>query len=138
MLNLSDRILCKPKPWNQLGKKAREHYIRVHLFLNDPFRFEKLNDWKEKNFSKFCCGWSVDKILFLFKDDKKWKPKKQRVVWKPNCSVNGDNPHLLESTSSDVSVKNNNSTIEVTNEIDSQQVARQQESSMENNLKSEY
>ena len=56
VLNLSDRILCKPKPWNQLGKKAREHYIRVHLFLNDPFRFEKLNDWKEKNFSKFCCG----------------------------------------------------------------------------------
>ena len=51
VLNLSDRILCKPKPWNFLGKKAREHYIRIHLFLNDPLRFEKLNDWKEKHFS---------------------------------------------------------------------------------------
>ena len=53
VLNLTDRILCKPKAWPVLGKKAREHFIRIHLFLNDPFKFEKLNDWKEKHFSEY-------------------------------------------------------------------------------------
>ena len=52
VLNLSQgtvsELLSKPKPWTSLSVKGREPYLRMRMWLNDPARFFKINDWKEE------------------------------------------------------------------------------------------
>lgn len=40
-------LLTRPKPWHMLSIKGREPFIRMHLWLNDPLRVEKLLHYKE-------------------------------------------------------------------------------------------
>ena len=57
VLNLSQgtvsELLSKPKPWNTLSIKGREPYLRMYMWLNDPLRLEKLNEWKEEKTCRF-------------------------------------------------------------------------------------
>ena len=52
VLNLSQgtvsELLSKPKPWNTLSIKGREPYLRMFMWLQDRYKLEKLNEWKEE------------------------------------------------------------------------------------------
>jgi homeobox protein cut-like len=41
-------LLTKPKPWHMLSIKGREPFIRMHLWLSDPHKIEKLQLLKEE------------------------------------------------------------------------------------------
>ena len=45
---LSD-LLNKPKPWHTLSFKGKRPYVCMHLWLSDPFRFQKINQWHSAN-----------------------------------------------------------------------------------------
>jgi len=45
---LSD-LLNKPKPWSELSFKGKRPYVCMHLWLSDPLRFQKLNQWTAAN-----------------------------------------------------------------------------------------
>ncbi|XP_059844128.1 homeobox protein cut-like 2 isoform X8 [Hypanus sabinus] len=40
-------LLSRPKPWHKLSLKGREPFVRMQLWLNDPFNVEKLRDMKK-------------------------------------------------------------------------------------------
>lgn len=52
VLNLSQgtvsELLSKPKPWQTLSIKGREPYLRMYMWLSDPLKLEKINEWKEE------------------------------------------------------------------------------------------
>ncbi|XP_043571201.1 homeobox protein cut-like 2 [Chiloscyllium plagiosum] len=40
-------LLSRPKPWHKLSLKGREPFVRMQLWLSDPFNVEKLRDMKK-------------------------------------------------------------------------------------------
>nr|XP_015221550.1 PREDICTED: homeobox protein cut-like 2 isoform X2 [Lepisosteus oculatus] len=40
-------LLSRPKPWHKLSLKGREPFVRMQLWLNDPYNVEKLRDMKK-------------------------------------------------------------------------------------------
>jgi hypothetical protein len=45
---LSD-LLNKPKPWHTLSFKGKRPYVCMHIWLSDPLRFQKINQWNSAN-----------------------------------------------------------------------------------------
>ncbi|ELT91708.1 hypothetical protein CAPTEDRAFT_49316, partial [Capitella teleta] len=35
-------LLSKPKPWHMLSLKGREPFIKMHMWLSDPYNVERL------------------------------------------------------------------------------------------------
>uniref|UniRef100_A0AAY4D0N5 Homeobox protein cut-like n=1 Tax=Denticeps clupeoides TaxID=299321 RepID=A0AAY4D0N5_9TELE len=40
-------LLSRPKPWHKLSLKGREPFVRMQLWLNDPYNIDKLRDMKK-------------------------------------------------------------------------------------------
>ena len=41
-------LLSKPKPWHMLSLKGREPFIKMHMWLQDPHRIDRLRVWQNE------------------------------------------------------------------------------------------
>ena len=45
-------LLSKPKPWHMLSLKGREPFIKMHLWIQDPQRIDRMRVYSSENKSK--------------------------------------------------------------------------------------
>ena len=46
-------LLSKPKPWHMLSLKGREPFIKMHMWLQDPHRIDRLRMWQNEQKGTF-------------------------------------------------------------------------------------
>lgn len=70
MLGLSQgsvsELLSKPKPWHMLSLKGREPFIKMHMWLQDVHRIDRLRIWQNDQKCKKTISLNVFYVDFFF------------------------------------------------------------------------